>query len=111
MDKECNLFISILKWYAGTNRVEVLLQIVRLEEMAMIQQICQMGHKPPVVESNAEETRGGNIRKEWKRIHETVGLNLLGFYVLYIWLYILILFCMLPALLDDLVDVKLKRSQ
>lgn len=25
-----------------------LLEVVRLEELAVIQQVCQMGHKPPV---------------------------------------------------------------
>lgn len=35
---------------------------MRLEEFAVIQQIRQMGHEPPVVESDAEETRGGEIK-------------------------------------------------
>lgn len=30
----------------------------------MVQEICQMGHKPPVVERNAGGTHGGEIRKQ-----------------------------------------------
>lgn len=30
-----------------------LLEVVRLEEFAVIQQVCQMGHKPPVAQGDA----------------------------------------------------------
>ena len=46
---------------------------MRLQEFAVIQEICQMGHKPPVVESNAEGTHGGEIRK-----HALKGLNIIN---------------------------------
>lgn len=80
---------------------------MRLEELAVIQKISQMGHKPPVVESNAEETQGGEIRKQCveglkfiDRRHDHTS----GSCALYRWIY-------LPAVLDDLMDVKLKGSQ
>lgn len=45
-----------------------LLQVVRLEELAVIQQVCQMGHKPPVAQSNATDS---NIRAR-RRVRVTI---------------------------------------
>ena len=67
-----------------------------LEEFTVIQEICQMGHKPPVVESDAAGTHDGEMSKccaKRVQIHEQVC----GYSV--------------PAVFDDLVNVKLKGSQ
>lgn len=68
-----------------------------LEEFAMIQEICQMGHKPPVVESDAAGTH--DEREMSKHCAERVQIHgqVCGYCV--------------PAIFDDLVNVKLKRSQ
>ena len=40
-----------------------LLEVVRLEEFAVIQQVCQMGHKPPVAQGDAT---GSDTRQDAK---------------------------------------------
>ena len=50
-----------------------LLEVVRLEEFAVIQQVCQVGHKPPVAEGNATSSNTkvrGKVRMRGHGPHE-----------------------------------------
>lgn len=76
---------------------------MRLKEFAVIQQVRQMSHKPPVVESNAEGTM------EKLQILHKYCMHLVKYYkcAVYFWSDP----SGLPAVLDDLMNVKLKGSQ
>lgn len=51
------MFKNVLSKPEKEESDEALLEVVRLEEFAVVQQVSQMGHKPPVVQRNTKESR------------------------------------------------------